>query len=141
MVYCLIDLLNHYFELNMKTIIGIIIILLVSLFIFVAVLIWKRVKKVIIEVRDGNLKSQLVSKIIKKAETTGRIEYTIYRPVMGSIIFSFIYLFINYLTNTYFIETRPKANDFLFTFLFMFVVWSIIGIIVSHKIWNLCREE
>lgn len=122
-------------------IIGTIIIVLVALFIFIVVTIWKKVRNVIIDVRDGNMKSQLVSKVIKKAETTGRVEYTIYRPVTGSMLFSFVSLFINYLTNTYLISIKPKANDLLFTFLFMFVVWTIIGIIVSYKIWNLCRVE
>ncbi|MGE5427204.1 MAG: hypothetical protein ACM3O8_04870 [Methylococcaceae bacterium] len=95
----------------------------------------------IIGVRMGSLQNQIVSKIIKKALTTAKLEYTIYRPIIGSIIFSFLYLFIKYITDTYFLELELKASDFLFTFLFMFIVWSIVGIIVSYKIWYLCRQD
>jgi len=125
----------------MKTIIGISIIVLVVLFIFVVTYLWKKLRKVIIGVRDGNIQSQLISKIIKKAKTTGKNEYTVYRPVIGSMIFSFIYLFIDFITNNYFIEIKPKANDFIFTFLLNFIVWTTIGIIISNKIWNLCRQD
>lgn len=125
----------------MKYIIAIFIVALIALFIYVVTGIWKRVRKAIIGVRDGHLQNPIVSKIIKKAATTGKVEYTIFRPVTASMLFSFIYLFINYITNTYFLSIKFRAGDFLFTFLFMFVVWTIIGIIISHKIWNLCRPE
>lgn len=121
--------------------VGIFIIALVALFIYMVVRIWKKLKQMIIGVRMGRLQNQVVSKIIKKALTTAKVEYTIYRPIIGSIIFSFLYLLIKYITDTYFLNIELKANDFLFTFLFMFVVWSIVGIIVSRKIWLLCREE
>lgn len=125
----------------MKYIIGIFILLFISLFIYVVIRIWKRVRGAIVGVRDGHLKNQMVSKIIIKAATTGKVNYTIYRPVTGSMIFSFIYLFIKFITDTYVLQIKLKADDFLFTFLFMFVVWSVVGIIVSHKIWNLCKQE
>lgn len=120
---------------------GIFIVALIALFIYVVVRLWKRLRQMIIEVRMGNIQNQVVSKIIKKALTTTRIEYTIYRPIVGSIIFSFLYLLIKYVTETYFLNIELKMNDFLFTFLFMFVVWTIVGIIVSNKIWYLCRQE
>ncbi|MGE5394799.1 MAG: hypothetical protein ACM3P1_08640 [Candidatus Saccharibacteria bacterium] len=121
--------------------VGIFIIALIALFIYMVVRIWKRLRQMIIGVRMGSLQNQMVSKIIKKALTTAKLEYTIYRPIIGSIIFSFLYLFIKFITDTYFLEIELKANDFLFTFLFMFVVWSVVGIIVSYKIWYLCRQE
>lgn len=125
----------------MKYIIALFILALITLFIYVVVMIWKRVRSAIIGVRDGHLQNQIVSKIINKAATTGKVEYIIFRPLAGSMIFSFIYLFIKYITDTFFVNIKPKAGDFLFTFLFMFIVWAIIGIIVSHKIWHLCRQQ
>ncbi|HLN73637.1 MAG TPA: hypothetical protein VK205_10100 [Prolixibacteraceae bacterium] len=125
----------------MIVIVGIFIIGLISLFIYIVVRIWKKLRQMIIGVRMGSLQNQIVSKIIKKALTTAKLEYTIYRPIIGSIIFSFLYLFIKYITDTYFLELELKASDFLFTFLFMFIVWSIVGIIVSYKIWYLCRQD
>lgn len=125
----------------MIIIVGIFIIGLISLFIYIVVRIWTRLRQMIIGVRMGSLQNQLVSKIINKALTTARLEYTIYRPIIGSMIFSFLYLFIKYITDTYFLDLELKASDFLFTFLFMFIVWSIVGIIVSRKIWYLCRQD
>jgi folate-binding Fe-S cluster repair protein YgfZ len=104
------------------------------------VYLWKKLKQMIIGVGMGSLQNQIVSKIIKKALTTAKVEYTIYRPLVGSILFSFLYLLIKYITDTYFLEIELRVNDFLFTFLFMFIVWSVVGIIVSHKIWVLCRQ-
>lgn len=125
----------------MIVIVGIFILGLISLFIYIVVRIWKRLRQMIIGVKMGILENQIVSKIIKKALTTAKLEYMIYRPIIGSIIFSFLYLFIKYITDTYFLELELKASDFLFTFLFMFIVWSVVGIIVSYKIWYLCRQD
>jgi folate-binding Fe-S cluster repair protein YgfZ len=125
----------------MIIIVGIFILALISLFIYIVMRIWKKLRQMIIGVRMGSLQNQIVSKIIKKALTTAKIEYTIYRPITGSMIFSFIYLFIKYITDTYFLDIKLKGSDFLFTFIFMFVVWSVVGIIVSYKIWYLCRQE
>lgn len=125
----------------MIIIVGIFIIALITLFIYIVVRIWNKLKQMIIGVRTGNLQNQIVSRIIKKALTTAKLEYTIYRPIIGSMIFSFLYLLIKYITDTYFLEIELKVNDFLFTFLFMFIVWSVVGIIVSYKIWYLCRQE
>ena len=125
----------------MKIIAGISIIILISLFILVAHTSWKLVRRKIIGVKNGEVKDKIISKIINKAENTGRLEYTVYRPIIASMMLSFIYLFFKYITETYFINIDIIANDFLFTFFFMFVVLCIVGIIVSFKIWNLCREE
>lgn len=124
----------------MIVIVGIFIIALISLFIYIVVYIWKKLKQMIIGVSMGSLQNQIVSKIIKKALTTAKLEYTIYRPLIGSIIFSFLYLLIKYITDTYFLKIELNMSDFLFTFLFMFIVWSVVGIIVSYKIWILCRQ-
>ena len=125
----------------MKLTIAILIIVLITLFIFLAITLWKKARKVIIGVRDGDMQSQLITRVIKKAETTGRIKYTIFRPIFGGIILSILYLLIDYITNFYFFEIRKTARDFLFTFLFLFIVWTIIGIIISNKIWILCRQN
>lgn len=124
----------------MIVIVGIFIIACILLFIYIVVYLWKKLKQMIIGVGMGSLQNQIVSKIIKKALTTAKVEYTIYRPLVGSILFSFLYLLIKYITDTYFLEIELRVNDFLFTFLFMFIVWSVVGIIVSHKIWVLCRQ-
>lgn len=125
----------------MIVIVGIFIIALISLFIYIVVRVWNKLKQMIIGVRMGSFQNQIVSRIIRKALTTAKLEYTIYRPLIGSMIFSFLYLFIKFITETYFLNIELKMNDFLFTFLFMFIVWSVVGIIVSYKIWYLCRQE
>lgn len=126
---------------KLQIVAGVIIVVSIVLILLIAISSWIVFKGRMIRVKNGDAKDIIISRIIKKAENTGKAEYTIYRPIAGSLLVSMVYLIIKYITNTYFVNNTIDAGDFLLTFLVMFIVWMIIGIIVSSKIWNICRQE
>lgn len=114
-------------------------IVLLSGFVILGFYQLRNIKTKIIGVKNGDIPDKRLAEMIRKAESSGKNGYTLYRPFAYGFLFSCVFVIIWSILETFIFKEEITLFSLFFMFFWTLIIISVWGIIVSRKVWNLCR--
>jgi|GEM_PF-4123836 len=92
-------------------------------------------------VKNGAIPDKRLAEMIRKAESSGKNKFTLYRPFAFGLLQSCVFVIFWSILERFIFKEEISLFSLFFMFLWTLIIFSVWGIIVSRKVWNLCRQE
>lgn len=101
----------------------------------------KKVKAKVGKVINGKIENRRISKLIKKAQDSGRTKFIIYMWLWQSLIFSITITIVTGIMDLLIAKNEPDPKKYLIYFAVVLALSSLNEAIKANSIWHSIRKQ